>query len=631
MPRRPPPGFDPSRRGAGRRWFAMDPTAVAGLSAGGAALGAACSLAMAASPLPYALACAAALGGVGTVGVGLALRRAALRSGRKAHTWKAAAKAATVRAEQSAEAFRHLPLGAAAFDDGGLLLVANPRFHEIMGLEPGHLRPGTCPAGIADLLADAPTPDGGPSSRDVVLADGRHVGATWTRTGRGGTLLLVEDATRRRAAEAGIRRLAQTDPLTALPNRSAFMAEIEAEFLHRRPFAMLCVDLDRFKEVNDTLGHPVGDALLRDVAARMRGILRADDVLARFGGDEFVLLQRNVVDSRDTVELASRIVDAVGKPFSIDGNRIDIGASVGIAHAPADAVERDELHRKADVALYRAKAAGRGTWRCFDPAMDEDDRRRHQLETALRRALRRKEFVLHYQPVVDVLADRATAMEALVRWVSPEVGNVAAAEFMQVAEESGLIVPIGRWVLEEACREAAGWSSDLRIAVNVSPRQVRHPGFVDELGAVLRTTGLDPDRLEIEVSETLFDGRDGESGVRPLLRLRERGVRIVLDNFGSGCSRLADLRRFRFDRIKVARAIAGELDADEGAAAVVRSVLALGRALGSHVTIEGVETEDQIRRLLVEGCTEMQGYAFGRPQPAASLQALRPTAARRTA
>lgn len=604
---------------------------MAGLSLGGAALGAACGLALAASPLPYALACAAALGGVGTVGVGLALRRATLRSGRKARSWKAAAKAATVRADHSAEAFRHLPIGAAVFDDRGLLLVANPRFHEIVGLEPGDLRPETFPAGIEDLLAGGPAADGCPSSRDVVLADGRHVGATWTRTGRGGTLLLVEDATRRRAAEAGMRRLAQTDPLTGLPNRSAFMAEIETDFLRGRPFAMLCVDLDRFKDVNDTLGHPIGDALLRDVAARMRGILRADDVLARFGGDEFVLLQRNVVESRDTTELASRIVDAVGKPFSIDGSRIDIGASVGIAHAPSDAADRDELHRKADVALYRAKAAGRGTWRCFDPAMDEEGRRRHLLETGLRRALRRKEFVLHYQSVVDVPSDRATAMEALVRWASPEVGDVAAAEFLHVAEESGLIVPIGRWVLQEACREAAGWSGDLRIAVNCSPRQVRHPGFVDDLLAILKTTGLDPDRLEIEVPETLFDGRDGGIGIGPLLRLREHGVRIVLDNFGSGCSRLTDLRSFRFDRIKVARTIVGELDVDGSAAAVVRSVLALGRALGSSVTIEGVETEDQIRRLLVEGCTEMQGYAFGRPQPAHMVAVLKPASAVRRA
>lgn len=631
MPRRDPTGSDPSSPGAGRRWFALDTGSAAGLSVGGTALGAACGLALAASPLPYALVCAAALGGLGTVGVGIALRRAALRSGRKARSWKAAAKAATVRADQSAEAFRHLPLGAAAFDDEGRLLVANPRFHQIMGLEPGDLRPGTRPAGIAELLPGGRMPEAGAASADVVLPDGRHVGTTWTRTGRGGTLLLVEDATRRRAAEAGMRRLAQTDPLTNLPNRTALMAGIDAEFGGGRPFALLCVDLDRFKEVNDTLGHPVGDALLRDVAARMRGILRSDDLLARFGGDEFVLLQRNVLEPRDAAELASRIVEAVGRPFAIEGHRIDIGASVGIAHAPSDAVERDELHRMADVALYRAKAAGRGTWRCFDPAMDEEARRRHLLEAALRRALRRREFVLHYQPVVDVPSDRITAMEALIRWVSPEVGNVPAAEFLQVAEESGLIVPIGLWVVEEACREAAGWRPDLRVAVNVSPRQVRHPGFVEDLLSILETTGLDPHRLDIEVSETLFDGRDAGSAIGPLLRLRDRGVRIVLDNFGSGCSRLADLRRFRFDRIKVAGTIVGELGADEGAAAVVRSVLALGRALGSRVTIKGVETEEQIRRLLVEGCTEMQGYAFGRPQPAEAVPALRSPADRRTA
>lgn len=630
MARRTPRGSGPKAKGL---WppRVVDLGTAMNLAMGGAAVGAACGLAIAVSPLPYALACAAALGGAGTVGLGLGFRRASITSRRKARSWKVAAKAATVRANQSAAAFLRLPHGAAAFDGEGRLLVANPRFHEVTGIPASAMTVGAKSSEVAELLPDAPPSGVDTVGRDVALADGRHVRITQTWTGRGGFLLVAEDATERRAAEAGMRRLAHTDPLTELPNRSAFLDEIDAELTRGLSFAMLCVDLDGFKKVNDNLGHPVGDALLREVAGRMRGILRADDVLARLGGDEFVLLQRNAPDARASAELASRVVDVVGKPFSVEGHRIDIGASVGIARAPTDGATREELHRKADLALYRAKAEGRGTWRTFDETMDETARRRHRLEAGLRHALRRKEFVLHYQPVMDVVSNRPTVMEAFIRWTSPDMESVPVTEFLQVAEETGLIVPIGRWVMEVACREATAWAPDMRVAVNASPRQVRQPGFADDVLAILKTSGLQPDRLEIEISETLFDPLDGRSAVEPLLRLRDQGVRIVLDNFGAGCSRLADLRRFPFDRIKVAGTIVGELGEDEGAAAVVRSVVALGRALGSRVTIEGVETEDQIRRLIVEGCTEMQGYAFGRPLPAEAVPSLRLPSSRATA
>ncbi|MGU3656071.1 putative bifunctional diguanylate cyclase/phosphodiesterase [Methylobacterium fujisawaense] len=629
MPRRTPREAAAAAK-ASRRPRVVGLGTAASLAVGGAAMGAACGLAIAVSPLPYALACAAALGGAGTVGLGLGLRRATLRSRRKARSWKVAAKIATVRADKSAAAFVRLPHGAAAFDGEGRLLVANPRFHEVTGI-PASAMTTAASVGIVELLPDPPPQGADTAGRDVAMADGRHVRITQTWTGRGGFLLLAEDATERMAAEAAMRRLARTDPLTELPNRTAFMDEVDAELARGLPFAMLCVDLDGFKKVNDNLGHPIGDALLREVAGRMRGILRADDVLARVGGDEFVLLQRNVRDPRASADLASRVVDALGKPFSVEGQRIDIGASIGIARAPADGSARRELHRKADLALYQAKAEGRGTWRGFDAAMDEKARSRHRLEAGLRQALRRREFVLHYQPVIDVVSNRPTVMEAFLRWTSPDMEGVPVPEFLGIAEETGLIVPIGRWVMETACREATNWDDDMRVAVNASPRQVRQPGFADEVLGILRSSGLRPDRLEIEISETLFDPHDGRSAVEPLLRLRERGVRIVLDDFGSGCSRLADLRRFPFDRIKVAGAIVGELRQDEGAAAVVRSVVALGRALGSRVTIEGVETEEQIRRLIVEGCTEMQGYAFGRPLPADAVPFLRRPSAKATA
>lgn len=533
------------------------------------------------------------------------------------------ADSAWERAEEAAEALRSLPQGVATFDPDGRLRLANDRFAAILGLASECVRPGvhvseitaSCGASSVDTLLEA--------GLVTTLASGIAVQISISRTLRGGTVVLAEDATARTLAETRMRRLAQTDALTELPNRSAFMAGVEREIAGGIPFAVLCIDLDRFKEVNDTLGHPVGDALLREVSGRLRGVLRADDVAARFGGDEFVVLQRNASDVRETTALASRIVEAIGKPFSVEGHRIDIGASVGIACAPIDGDDRDELHRKADLALYRAKAAGRGTWRSFDRSMDEEIRRRHAVETALRRAIHRKEFAIHYQPIVDAATGRWISMEALMRWMDRDGTPMPASAFLGIAEETGLIVPLGSWVLEEACREAATWHADLRVAVNVSSRHARRADFAEEVLAVLGATGLPPDRLEIEIAESLFDGPDHEAAIEALLRLRRRGIRIVLDDFGSGCSRLADLRRFPFDRIKLAGNLVDEIAGDDGAAAVLRSVLSLGRALGARVTVEGVETAEQARRLISEGCSEMQGYAFGRPMPADAITDLR--------
>ena len=620
MPLRPQRPIDPDRAFGRASGFGTALAAVLAAVAGAsAALGAA----------PHdatnqgALLCASL--GTGLVSA-LMVRRVARSRGavaRRHGELAAVAEAARERSEETAEALISLPQGIATFDAEGRLRLANDRFAAILGLDSGTVRPGTHASEIAAFC-------GVPSAQALLeaglvttLATGTAVQLSVSRTKRGGTVVLAEDATARTEAERRIRRLAQTDGLTELPNRTAFLAGVDREIEGCTPFALLCIDLDRFKEVNDTLGHPVGDALLREVSGRLRGLLRADDVAARFGGDEFVVLQRNASDVREAAALAMRIVDAIGKPFRVEGHRIDIGASVGIACSPIDGNVRDELHRKADLALYRAKAAGRGTWRSFDQSMDEEIRRRHAVETAMRRAILRKEFAIHYQPIVDAGTGRRTSMEALVRWTNGDGTPMPASAFLGIAEETGLIVPIGRWVLEEACREAAAWRSDLRVAVNVSSRHARRADFAEEVLAVLRSTGLPPRRLEIEIAESLFDGPDHELAVEALLRLRTMGVRIVLDDFGSGCSRLADLRRFPFDRIKIAGNLVGEIAGDDGAVALVRSVLSLGQALGARVTVEGVETPEQVRRLMAEGCSEMQGYAFGRPMPADAIADLR--------
>ncbi len=410
------------------------------------------------------------------------------------------------------------------------------------------------------------------------------------------------------------------DPLTGLGNRRAFQAALTAALA--RPdgeVALILLDLDRFKHVNDSFGHPVGDALLRLVAERLRTSLRAADTLVRLGGDEFAIL----LPRADGAEaLAERLVDLVSRPYLVEGHLANIGASIGIARAPMDAREAGLLLRRADLALYAAKAAGRQQFALFQPEMDARAQARQALETDLRRAVALGQFQLHYQPLVAVPAGNIIGFEALLRWQNPARGMVSPAEFIPLAEEIGLIVPIGEWVLRQACRTAASWSEAVLVAVNVSAVQftdgARLLRAVDE---ALASSGLPGARLELEITESVLL-RDAAETLAILHALHARGVRIAMDDFGTGYSSLSQLRSFPFDKIKIDRSFIHEVEAQTDGQAVVRAVAALGTSLGITVTVEGVETEAQAAFVAASGGHEMQGYLISRPVPADAVPAL---------
>jgi diguanylate cyclase (GGDEF)-like protein len=423
----------------------------------------------------------------------------------------------------------------------------------------------------------------------------------------------------RRRAEARIAHMARHDPLTDLINRMVFCEQLERALAdcrrHRRAFAVLCVDLDRFKAVNDTLGHPIGDALLKGMAERLRTCVRgATDAVARFGGDEFAILQTDLRDPSDAEALAMRIIETIGEPLCLDGNHISVGASVGIAIAPDDGLDPEHLLRVADLALYRAKQEGRNAYRFFEAEMDARVRRRRALELDLRGALSREEFTLHYQPILDLASDGIVGFEALLRWRSAKRGLVQPGEFISIAEESGLIAPIGDWVMQEACAAAAARSDTARIAVNVSAVQLQSPQFALSVMRALASSGLAPRRLELEITETTLLG-ESDSLLDSLRQLRKIGVQVALDDFGTGYSSLSYLRRFPFDTIKIDRSFVQGIECHD-TAAIVHAIIDLAARLRMSVTAEGVETEDQLMRLRMEGCNLAQGYLIGRPTEA---------------
>ncbi len=429
---------------------------------------------------------------------------------------------------------------------------------------------------------------------------------------------MVVDSSERVRAEARIAYLAHYDSLTDLMARVTFLESLRTALRPGRTdrgVAIHCIDLDRFKDVNDTLGHPAGNELLRIVAERLQDAIRDSGDVARLGGDEFAVLQRNVGSRADAEFLAARMVRILSAPYEIEGASVYVGASIGVILAPEHGADPEELMKNADIALYRAKSEGRSTYRLFDPSMSEAMLRRRALETDLRNAVAMGELEIYLQPIVEIAAAAVLGFEALLRWRHPRLGLMSPAEFIPIAEDTGLIVPIGEWVLSEACAKIAACSGDLVVSVNLSPAQFRGRRVVEAVWWALKASGLPPSRLVLEITESVLL-MDDELTMSALNELRALGVRVALDDFGTAHSSLSYLQKFRFDTIKIDRSFIGSNAGDEINKALVRTVISLGRELGVSVIAEGVETEDQRARLHAQGCRLAQGYLFGRPRPA---------------
>jgi diguanylate cyclase (GGDEF)-like protein/PAS domain S-box-containing protein len=454
-----------------------------------------------------------------------------------------------------------------------------------------------------------------------VLTFGRRV----SFEGRDGFLVAVVDITERRKAEARIAHMAHHDGLTNLPNRELYQERLKQALQQAEPgnkrVAVLCVDLDLFKNVNDSFGHPMGDRLLKSVAERLRAEVRGNNLVARLGGDEFAVVLAGDVSPREASDYAARLIKLLSACYDIDGIEVVVGASIGIALSPGDGDTSEELMRNADMALYRAKSDGGGVHRFFEREMDRQAQKRRDMELDLRRAFANGEFELHYQPLVDIAADRISGFESLLRWRHPEKGMISPADFIPVAEDIGLIVALGEWVLREACAEAVKWPADVKVAVNLSPVQFRSRNLVQVVVSALAHSGLSPLRLELEITESLFLA-ETEANLAILHQLRELGVSISMDDFGTGYSSLSYLRSFPFDKIKIDRSFIKDLAQRSDCVAIVRAISGLGRSLNITTTAEGVETTDQLDWLRAEGCNEVQGFLFSAAKPAAEIEAL---------
>jgi diguanylate cyclase (GGDEF)-like protein/PAS domain S-box-containing protein len=453
-----------------------------------------------------------------------------------------------------------------------------------------------------------------------VLTFGRRVAFD----GRDGYLVAVVDITERRKAEARIAYMAHHDGLTNLPNRDFYQERLR-QALERaeagKHVAVLCVDLDLFKNVNDSFGHPIGDRLLKQVAERLRAQVRGDNIAARLGGDEFAIVLASGATPNEASDFADRLINVLSARYDIDGIEAVVGASIGIALSPGDGTTSEELMRNADMALYRAKSDGGGVHRFFEREMDRQAQKRRDMERDLRAAFANGEFELHYQPLVDIAANRISGFESLLRWRHPEKGMMSPAEFIPVAEDIGLIVALGEWVLREACTEAAKWPAEVKVAVNLSPVQFRSRNLVQAVVSALAHSGLSPRRLELEITETVFLA-ETEVNLAILHQLRELGVGISMDDFGTGYSSLSYLRSFPFDKIKIDRSFVKDLAKRSDCVAIVRAISGLGRSLNITTTAEGVETTDQLDWLRAEGCNEVQGFLFSAARPASEIERL---------
>jgi diguanylate cyclase (GGDEF)-like protein len=538
-------------------------------------------------------------------------------------------------------ALQNMSQGLVMFDADRKLVFCNQQYADMYRLPPELMRQGISQKQIldhrvangiipkvdaADYVKDRTTKAaaGVESGTLVELNDGRALFVVIRPTPNGGWVTTHEDITERRRAEARIAHMAQHDSLTDLPNRVLLREQLEAILERARPgeqLAVLYLDLDRFKSVNDTLGHSIGDELLKEIAARLRLCVKDTDTVARLGGDEFAIIQSGLERPSDAAALARRIREAVLVQCDLNGQQLLVDVSIGISLAPNDANEVDQLLKNADMALYRAKADGRGTYRFFESEMDARLRVRRALELDLRKALANGEFELFYQPLVNLECNQITSCEALLRWHHPERGMVPPVEFIPIAEETGLIVPLGEWVLMKACADAATWPSDIKVSVNVSPVQFKNQTLALTVIGALSASGLPARRLEIEITETVLM-QQNEITLATLHQLRDLGVRIAMDDFGTGCSSLSHLRNFPFDKIKIDRSFISDLPDQDGSVAIVRAVTGLAGSLSMTTTAEGVETQSQLEKIRALGCTEMQGYLYSRPLPAKDVVGL---------
>jgi len=551
-------------------------------------------------------------------------------------------EALRIRNLQFDSAINNMSHGLCFFDPAHRLIVCNDRYVEMYDLPRDRIGPGTSLAEIVDMRFEVGSfpamskeeylhwrakvaISAEPTDSVVELRNGRTFKIRHRPMPDGGWVATHEDITEQRQSEVKIEYMAHHDSLTDLANRVLLNERLEQALGHRihreEIVAVHHLDLDHFKAVNDTFGHLAGDKLLKIVAGRLRGLVRDTDTIARMGGDEFVIVQGPIRDPAEATSLAQRIIALISEPYDIDGHQAIIGASIGIAVGPGAGLRPDKLLRNADLALYRAKGDGRGTFRFFELAMDQQMQARRILEQDLRKALAAGEFELHYQPVVNLASNEISGFEALIRWNHPEKGMVAPATFIPLAEEIGFIVPIGEWVIRQACTTAAKWPGDLHVAVNISAVQFRSPGLMQVIVGALAASGLQPTRLEIEITESVLL-QNKETTLELLHQLRALGVRIAMDDFGTGYSSLTYLQCFPFDKIKIDRSFVKDITENTGSLNIVRAVAALANGMGMTATAEGVETSEQLDKITSEGCTEMQGYLFSKPLPAAEIERL---------
>jgi diguanylate cyclase (GGDEF)-like protein len=537
-------------------------------------------------------------------------------------------------------AISNMSQGLVMFDSHSRLVICNSRYAEMYRLRPDEVRPGLTLRQLLERRAAAGTFTGDPdqylealaaaveagatTSQFVELDDGRTIAVVNVPMAGGGWVATHEDITEQRRSEMQIAHMARHDALTDLPNRVLLRERLTEALIHverGQRLAVLCLDLDHFKNVNDSLGHLVGDELLRAVAGRLRGCVRETDTISRVGGDEFAIIQTDINDATDAERLALRLSEVIAEPYDLGGHVVVVGTSIGIAVAPVDGIDASELLKNGDMALYGAKADGRGVYRFFEPRMDARMKARRALELALRKALTNDEFELYYQPAVTLDGETVQCCEALLRWNHPEHGLVMPADFIPIAEEIGLIVPIGEWVIRRACEDASTWPDDIRVAVNLSPTQLNNSLLFPTVLNALTAAQLPAHRLELEITEAVLM-ENTEANLRTLHGLRALGIRISMDDFGTGYSSLSYLRSFPFDKIKIDRCFITGLGDDNESAAIVQAVAGLAQQLSMTTTAEGVETQTQLDRVRELGCTDVQGHFYSPPVPAKELAAL---------